>query len=269
VLPGDVARDEPSQLVDGLIKLRNIKIFVLGVSVAYGPHVIDLYYWQTPNGRKITIALEELELPYKVIPVNIGRGDQFKPEFLAISPNNRMPAIVDHAPADGGAAISVFESGAILLYLAEKTGKLMPSDVRGRNEVVQWLMWQMGGIGPMFGQASHFASYAKEKLPYAIDRYLNEVKRLLGVLDTRLADREFVAGAYSIADIASYPWVRSAVERGVTVTDTSGFPHVVRWLAAIGARPAVERAYTRHAGLVSAALDEEARKHLFSFRPRS
>src|SRR5262245_31550255 len=211
--------------------------------------MIELHYWPTPNGHKVTMLLEELDLPYEIKPVDISAGDQFKPEFLRISPNNRMPAIVDHAPADGGAPISVFESGAILLYLAEKTGKLMPSDVRGRNEVVQWLMWQMGGIGPMFGQASHFASYAKEKLPYAIDRYANEVKRLLGVLDTRLADREFVAGAYSIADIASYPWVRAAVERRVTVTDTSGFPHVVRWLAAIGARPAVERAYTRHAGL--------------------
>jgi len=233
------------------------------------PHVIDLYYWQTPNGRKITIALEELELPYKVIPVDIGRGDQFKPEFLAISPNNRMPAIVDHAPADGGPPIPVFESGAILLYLAEKTGKLMPSDVRGKNEVVQWLMWQMGGIGPMFGQAAHFTVYAKEKLPYAIDRYVNESKRLLGVLDTRLADREFVAGAYSIADMASYPWVRSAVERRVTIADTADLPHVARWLAAIGARPAVERAYTKHTGLVSAALDDEARKHLFEFRQRS
>jgi GSH-dependent disulfide-bond oxidoreductase len=237
--------------------------------LAYGPRVIDLYYWETPNGRKITIALEELELPYQVIPVNIGRGDQFKPEFLAISPNNRMPAIVDHAPADGGAPISVFESGAILLYLADKTGKLMPSDVRGRNEVVQWLMWQMGGVGPMFGQAAHFAVYAKEKLPYAIDRYMNEARRLLGVLDTRLADREFVAGAYSIADMAIYPWVRSAVERRVTVTDTSSLPHMVRWLAAIGARPAVERAYTKHAGLVSTGLDDEARKHLFEFRARS
>ena len=236
--------------------------------LAYGACVIDLYYWETPNGRKITIALEELELPYRVIPVNIGRGDQFKPEFLAISPNNRMPAIVDHAPVDGGAPISVFESGAILLYLADKTGKLLPGDVRGRNEVVQWLMWQMAGVGPMFGQASHFAVYAKEKLPYAIDRYVNEVKRLIGVLDTRLADREFVAGAYSIADMAIYPWVRSAVERRVTVTDASGFPQVVRWLAAIGARPAVERAYTKHAGLVMTGLDDEARKHLFEFRPR-
>ena len=167
--------------------------------------MIDLYYWQTPNGRKITILLEELALPYKMIPVNIGRGDQFKPEFLAISPNNRMPAIVDHAPAGGGPPISVFESGAILLYLADKHGKLIPSDVRGRNDVVQWLMWQMAGVGPMFGQASHFLMYAKEKIPYAIDRYVNETRRLLRVLNTRLEIREFVAGAYSIADIASFP----------------------------------------------------------------
>jgi GST-like protein len=231
--------------------------------------VIDLYYWQTPNGRKITIVLEELELPYKVIPINIGRGDQFKPEFLAISPNNRMPAIVDHAPADGGAPISVFESGAILLYLADKTGKLVPADVRGRNAVVEWLMWQMGGIGPMFGQASHFTMYAKEKLPYAIDRYVNEVKRLIGVLDKRLADREFVAGAYSIADIAIYPWVRSAVERAVSVTDPSAYPHVTRWLAAIGARPAVQRAYAVSPEMVSTGLDDEARKHLFGVPPQS
>jgi GST-like protein len=229
--------------------------------------VIDLYYWQTPNGRKITVLLEELALPYKVIPVNIGRGDQFKPEFLAISPNNRMPAIVDHAPADGGPPISVFESGAILLYLADKTGKLIPSDVRGRNDVVQWLMWQMAGVGPMFGQASHFLMYAKEKLPYAIDRYVGEVKRLIGVLDKQLVGREFVAGAYSIADIAIYPWVRSAMERGVTGADAATYPQTARWLAAISARPAVERAYALHTEMVSTGLDDEARKHLFGTAP--
>jgi GSH-dependent disulfide-bond oxidoreductase len=229
--------------------------------------VIDIYYWQTPNGRKITILLEELAIPYKVIPVNIGRGDQFKPEFLAISPNNRMPAIVDHAPADGGPPISVFESGAILLYLADKTGKLIPSDVRGRNDVVQWLMWQMAGVGPMFGQASHFLMYAKEKIPYAIDRYVNEVKRLIGVLDKQLVGREFVAGAYSIADIAIYPWVRSAMERGVTGSDATTYPQTARWLAAISARPAVERAYALHTEMVSTGLDDEARKHLFGTPP--
>jgi len=223
--------------------------------------VIDLYYWQTPNGRKASIMLEELELPYKVIPINIGRGDQFKPEFLAVSPNNRIPAIVDHAPADGGAPISVFESGAILLYLADKTNKLIPRDVRGRNDVVQWLMWQMGGIGPMFGQANHFANYAKEKLPYAIERYVNESKRLVGVLNTRLGDHEYVAGTYSIADIATYPWVVSARER--LLGETTAFPHVLRWLDAIAARPAVVRAYAMHTESQSAALDDEARKHLF------
>jgi GST-like protein len=223
--------------------------------------VIDLYYWQTPNGRKATLMLEELALPYKVIPINIGRGDQFKPEFLAISPNNRIPAIVDHAPADGGAPISVFESGAILVYLADKTGTLIPRDVRGRNEVMQWLMWQMGGIGPMFGQANHFVSYAKDQIPYAIERYVNESKRLLGVLNTRLADREFVAGAYSIADIASYPWVRSSRER--LITEPAAYPHVVRWLDVITARPAVARAYALHTEAQSAGMDDEARKHLF------
>ena len=223
--------------------------------------MIDLYYWQTPNGRKASIMLEELELPYKVIPINIGRGDQFKPEFLAVSPNNRIPAIVDHAPADGGAPISVFESGAILLYLADKTNKLIPRDVRGRNDVVQWLMWQMGGIGPMFGQANHFANYAKEKLPYAIERYVNESKRLVGVLNTRLGDHEYVAGTYSIADIATYPWVVSARER--LLGETTAFPHVLRWLDAIAARPAVVRAYAMHTESQSAALDDEARKHLF------
>jgi GST-like protein len=226
--------------------------------------MIDLYFWQTPNGRKISIALEELELPYKVFPINIGRGDQFKPEFLAISPNNRIPAIVDHAPADGGAPISVFESGAILLYLADKTGKLIPRDVRGRTQVLEWLMWQMGGIGPMFGQANHFAAYAPEKLPYAIDRYLNETKRLLRVLDTRLTGRDFVAGDYSIADIASFPWVVAARDR--LIKDQFDFPNVGRWLDAIAARPAVARGMVERDEVKTPAMDEEARKHLFGQR---
>jgi len=226
--------------------------------------MIDLYFWQTPNGRKISIALEELELPYKVFPINIARGDQFKPEFLAISPNNRIPAIVDHAPADGGAPISVFESGAILLYLADKTGKLIPRDVRGRTQVLEWLMWQMGGIGPMFGQANHFAAYAPEKIPYAIDRYLNETKRLLRVLDTRLTGRDFVAGDYSIADIASFPWVVSARER--LIKDQFDFPNVGRWLDAIAARPAVARGMVERDEVKTQAMDEEARKHLFGQR---
>ncbi len=227
--------------------------------------MIDLYYWPTPNGKKITIALEELELPYQVIPVNIGRGDQFKPEFLAISPNNRMPAIVDHAPADGGAPISVFESGAILLYLADKTGKLMPSDTRERVAVQEWLMWQMGGLGPMFGQANHFAVYAPEKLPYAIDRYINEAKRLLRVLDTRLAGREFVAGAYSIADLASFPWVVSA-RASILKDHVADYPNVVRWLDTLNARPAVARGLAVAVETPNPGMDEEARKHLFGQR---
>ncbi|HEX7843416.1 MAG TPA: glutathione S-transferase N-terminal domain-containing protein [Kofleriaceae bacterium] len=226
--------------------------------------MIDLYFWATPNGRKISIALEELELPYKVFPINIARGEQFQPEFLAKSPNNRIPAIVDHAPAGGGAPISVFESGAILLYLADKTGQLIPRDVRDRTQVLEWLMWQMGGIGPMFGQANHFVAYAPEKIPYAIDRYLNEAKRLIRVLDTRLTGREFVAGAYSIADIASYPWVVSARDR--LVKDEFNYPNVVRWLDAIATRPAVVRGMAVSSEARTQAMDDEARKHLFGQR---
>jgi len=226
--------------------------------------MIDLYFWATPNGKKVSIALEELALPYQVFPVNIGRGDQFKPEFLAISPNNRIPAIVDHAPADGGPPLSVFESGAILLYLADKTGQLIPRDARGRTEVLEWLMWQMGGIGPMFGQANHFAVYAPDKLPYAIDRYLNESRRLLRVLNTRLDGREFVAGAYSVADIASFPWVVSARDR-LLQTDFD-FPNVSRWLAAIAARPAVVRGMAVQSDARTEKMDDEARKHLFGQR---
>jgi GSH-dependent disulfide-bond oxidoreductase len=225
--------------------------------------MIDLYYWATPNGKKISIALEELALPYQVFPINIGRGEQFKPEFLAISPNNRIPAIVDHAPADGGAPISVFESGAILLYLADKTGQLIARDVRGRTTVLEWLMWQMGGIGPMFGQANHFVAYAPDKLPYAIDRYLNETRRLLRVLNTRLEGREFVAGDYSIADIASFPWVVSARDR--LIKTEFDFPNVVRWLAAIEARPAVTRGMAVRTD-ARTEMDDEARKHLFGQR---
>jgi GST-like protein len=226
--------------------------------------MIDLYFWATPNGKKISVALEELGLPYKVFPINIGRGDQFKPEFLAISPNNRIPAIVDHEPAGGGAPISVFESGAILIYLAEKTGKLLPRDVRARTEVLEWLMWQMGGVGPMFGQANHFAVYAPEKLPYAIDRYLNETRRLLRVLDTRLTGRDHVAGDYSIADIAAFPWVVAARDR--LIKDDFNFPNVTRWLDAILARPAVARGMAIASEARTEKMDDEARKHLFGQR---
>ncbi|HEX5868024.1 MAG TPA: glutathione S-transferase N-terminal domain-containing protein, partial [Beijerinckiaceae bacterium] len=169
--------------------------------------MIDLYYWTTPNGHKVTMFLEEAGLDYKLHPINIGKGEQFAPDFLRVSPNNRIPAIVDNAPQGGGAPISVFESGAILLYLAEKTGRFIASDLRGRTEMLQWLFWQMGGLGPMAGQVHHFRGAAPEQIPYAIDRYVKETNRLYGVLNKRLADRPFVAGTYSIADMAAYPWV--------------------------------------------------------------
>ena len=204
--------------------------------------MIDLHYWTTPNGHKVTMFLEETELPYNIIPVNIGKGEQFKPEFLAVSPNNRIPAIVDHEPAGGGAPISVFESGAILLYLADKTGKFIAKDLRGRTDTIQWLFWQMGGLGPMSGQNNHFAHYAVDKLPYAMDRYRDEVNRLYGVLNKRLADRDFVAGDYSIADMASYPWVVPHERQGQKIDD---FPHLKRWLETIRERPATKRAYEK------------------------
>lgn len=202
--------------------------------------MINLHYWPTPNGHKITIALEEMGLPYTIHRVDIGKGDQFKPEFLKIAPNNRMPAIVDCAPADGGSPIDIFESGAILQYLAEKTGKFLPQDLRGRFEVMKWLFWQMGGLGPMAGQSNHFNVYAKEKLPYAMERYAKETGRLFGVLNKRLSDRAFVAGNYSIADMAIYPWTLSWTNHGLDIED---FPHLKRWQDVIAARPAVMRAY--------------------------
>ena len=204
--------------------------------------MIDLHYWTTPNGHKITIFLEETGLPYKIFPVNIGKGEQFRREFLAVSPNNRIPAMVDDDPPGGGEPIAVFESGAMLVYLAEKTGKFMPRDVRGRTEVMQWLFWQMGNLGPMSGQNNHFSQYAVEKLPYAIDRYRNEVNRLYGVLNRRLADRAYVAGDYSIADMASYPWIVPYERQGQRLED---FPHLKRWFEAIRGRPAVVRAYEK------------------------
>src|ERR671932_1576416 len=203
--------------------------------------MIELYYWTTPNGHKITMFLEEVGLPYTIIPVNIGAGDQFKPDFLKIAPNNRIPAIIDREPIDGGEPISIFESGAILLYLAEKTGQLISTDLRQRVEVLQWLFWQMGGLGPMAGQNHHFSVYAPEKIPYAIDRYVKETNRLYGVLNKRLADRAFVAGDdYTIADMASYPWVVPYERQGQR---PEAFPHLERWFEAIKARPATVRAY--------------------------
>ncbi|KPW84914.1 Glutathione S-transferase [Pseudomonas congelans] len=203
--------------------------------------MIDLHYWTTPNGHKITLFLEEAGLPYTIFPVNIGNNEQFKAEFLKIAPNNRIPAIVDHRPADGGAPLSLFESGAILLYLAEKTGQFIPQDLRGRQEVSQWLFWQMGGLGPMAGQNHHFNRFAKEKIPYAIERYVNETARLYGVLDKRLADREFVAGdEYSIADMAIYPWIVPHTYQQQNLDD---FPHLKRWFDSIAGREATQRAY--------------------------
>ncbi len=202
--------------------------------------MIDVHYWTTPNGHKVTIFLEETGLQYKIIPVNIGKGEQFKAEFLAVAPNNRIPAIVDHNPPDGGKPISVFESGAILVYLAEKTGKFGGKDLRARTKTNQWLFWQMGGLGPMAGQNNHFSAYAPEKIPYAIDRYRNEVNRLFGVMNKRLADRDYLAGDYSIADMASYPWVVPWERQGQNIAD---LPHLKRWLEAIAARDAVKRAY--------------------------
>src|SRR5215468_9300542 len=204
--------------------------------------MIDVHYWTTPNGHKITMFLEETGLPYKIFPVRIGAGEQFKPGFLKISPNNRIPAIVDHDPPGGGAPISVFESGAILLYLAEKTGKFLAKDIRGRTETLEWLFWQMAGLGPMLGQIHHFKTYAPEKIPYAINRYVNETNRLYGVLNKRLAGREFIADDYSIADMACYPWIVPYKNQSQNIDD---FPNLKRWLADIEARPATQRAYAR------------------------
>lgn len=225
--------------------------------------MIDLYYWPTPNGHKITIFLEEAGLDYRLVPVNIGAGDQFRPEFLVIAPNNRMPAIVDHAPADGGEALSVFESGAILEYLADKTGRFLPTDVRGRFRVLQWLYWQMGGLGPMAGQNHHFNRYAPEPIPYAIDRYVQETTRLYRVLDRQLGDNEWIAGDYSIADMASYPWV---VPWKAQQQDLDEFPALKDWFERMRARPAVARAYARAEAEEFAQpeeLTDEARRNLF------
>jgi GST-like protein len=225
--------------------------------------MIDLYYWTTPNGHKITLFLEEAGLEYTIKPINIGKGEQFAPAFLKISPNNRIPAIVDHAPADGGEAISVFESGAILLYLAGKTGQFLPKGLRGQVQVLEWLMWQMGGLGPMAGQNHHFSIYAPEKIPYAIDRYVKETSRLYGVLNKRLAGRDFILGKqYTIADMAAYPWIIPE-RQGQDIAD---FPNLRRWHAAIRARPATTRAYARAKEInpqPTQIRSEEERKILF------
>ena len=234
---------------------------LFSIEFSTGGPMIDLYYWTTPNGHKITIFLEEAGLAYEIVPVNISQGDQFKPEFLAISPNNRIPAIVDHEPKDGGKPISVFESGAILLYLAEKTGKFMRADLRRKVEVTQWLFWQMGGLGPMAGQNHHFSQYAPTKIPYAIDRYVSETNRLYGVLNRRLADRAFVAGEYSIADMATYPWIVPHERQGQNLQD---FPHLKRWFESIKARPAVVRAYAKAKEInTQPTVTEESKRILF------
>jgi GST-like protein len=223
--------------------------------------MLDLHYWPTPNGHKITLLLEECALDYRIVPVDIGSGAQFEPAFLKIAPNNRMPALVDHAPSGGGAPISVFESGAILLYLAEKTGRFLPADLHGRYEVLQWLFWQMAGFGPMLGQNHHFNIYAPEKVPYAIDRYTRETARLYGVLNRRLAGREFIAGDYSIADMACYPWVVPHARQSIDLAD---YPEVARWFAAIAARPATVAAYAKgRAWERTGEMSAEQRKILF------
>lgn len=224
--------------------------------------MIELFYWPTPNGHKVTMFLEETGTPYEIRPIDIGKGAQFAPDFLKIAPNNRMPAIVDHAPTDGGAPVSVFESGAILLYLADKTGSFVPADIRGRVETLQWLFWQMGGLGPMAGQNHHFVQYAPERIPYAMKRYVDETNRLYGVLDKRLADRAFVAGdAYTIADMASYPWIVPWEKQGQNLDD---FPNLQRWFEAIKARPATIRAYEKgEAVRPSRPMSDEEKKILF------
>lgn len=224
--------------------------------------MIDLHYWPTPNGWKISIMLEECGLPYRLVPVNIGKGEQFAPEFLAISPNNRMPALVDSTPLGSDTPLTLFESGAILIYLAEKTGLFLPTNLRERSQTLQWLMWQMGGLGPMAGQNGHFLLYAPEKIPYAIDRYGKEVDRLYGVLDAQLARTgSFVAGAdYSIADMAIFPWIRT---HKAQLVDLSAFPHVEHWYNSLFERPAVKRGLALGKSLRTGVLTNEARKSLF------
>lgn len=225
--------------------------------------MIELYYWPTPNGHKVAMFLEEAALEYEIVPVDIGRGEQFKPEFLRISPNNRMPAIIDRQPADGGEPISVFESGAILQYLAEKTGLFLPQPIRDRYETLQWLFWQIGGLGPMGGQTHHFTHYAPEQISYAVDRYTKETARLYAVLNNRLKDREYINGvAYSIADMACYPWVVPLDDQAQSM---EGLPELKRWFRAVEQRPGTRRAYERGNKITDrdGTLDEEAKRHLF------
>ncbi len=228
--------------------------------------MIDLYYWGTPNGLKPRLMLEETGLDYRIVPVDIGKGEQFRPEFLAFAPNNRIPALIDHAPSDGGEPVRLFESGAILQYLAEKSGRFLPADPRGRAEVMQWLFWQVGGLGPMAGQCGHFRIYAPEPVPYAIDRYTRETARLYGVLDKRLAGREFIAGDYSIADMACYPWIVPHAAHGQDLDD---FPQLRRWFEAVRERPATQRAYVdaKDSYAPTRKLSDAERDVLFGAKP--
>ncbi len=222
--------------------------------------MIDLYSWPTPNGHKIHIMLEETGLPYRVHPIDIGAGDQFKPEYLKISPNNKMPAMID-SDGPGGKPMSMFESGAMLLYLASKSGKFLPEDLRERWSTLQWLMFQMGGVGPMLGQAHHFLGYAPEKIPYAMNRYSKEANRLYGVMDRRLAESKFIAcGEYTIADMAIMPWLRFPERQGVDIAD---YPHVKKWFDGIAARPAVQRGLKVLADLRKPVMDDKAKEMLF------
>ncbi len=223
--------------------------------------MIDLYYWTTPNGHKLTMFLEETGLPHRVLPINISTGEQFASEFLKISPNNRIPAMVDHKPADGGPPLALFESGAILLYLADKNGQFIAQDLRGRNETLQWLFWQMGGLGPMAGQNHHFGTYAPQKIPYAIDRYVKETARLYAVLDKQLTGRDFIAGSYSIADMACYPWIVPHTRQGQNLDE---FPQLKRWFDSIRQRPATERAYALAKEInPTPVMTDEAKRVLF------
>lgn len=228
--------------------------------------MIELYSWGTPNGHKITLFLEEAGLAYRLHPVNIGKGEQFAPDFLAISPNNRIPAIIDTDPADGKGPLSVFESGAILLYLAEKTGKFLPRDSRARMQALEWLFWQVGGLGPMAGQNGHFNHYAPEKVPYAMDRYTRETTRLYGVLNKQLTDRDYIAGDYSIADMASYPWIVPHEQHKQVIGD---FPALKRWFDRMAARPAVQKVYANAKASYSAPLTDEERANLFGQKPKT
>ncbi len=229
--------------------------------------MIDLYFWTTPNGYKVLVFLEETGIEYRIVPVNISKGEQFEPGFLRISPNNKMPAIIDHSPGEPGVPISLFESGAILQYLAEKTGHFLPKDIAGRAEVLQWLFWQMGGLGPMLGQNLHFGQYAPEKISYAIDRYVDESGRLFGVMDKQLSNHEFIAGDYSIADMASYPWV---FKHPYLQLQLDEFPNLKRWYHTIEQRPAVARAYEIGASInTTPTVTEESKEILLGQNHRS